>query len=83
MESTTSERLDEYRRSDLTKRLHLYLQYPELRAEFTEMDRGALHPGARDCGRGSECRARITGGDIFRPKPGCVRRLFGWAQGRT
>jgi len=29
------------------------------------MDRGALHPGDRDCGRGSECRARITGGEHF------------------
>ncbi|MBU0733504.1 MAG: hypothetical protein KJ573_04900 [Proteobacteria bacterium] len=36
MKRTTSDLLDEYRHGDLTKRLHLYLQYRELRPEFAE-----------------------------------------------
>lgn len=30
--------LDEYRHADLIKRLHLYLQYPELRFEFAQIE---------------------------------------------
>lgn len=39
MKRTTSDLLDDYRHADFTKRLNLYLQYPELRREFIETDR--------------------------------------------
>ena len=45
MKRTTSDLLDEYKHADLTKRLHLYLQYPELRPEFIETDRNELRSG--------------------------------------
>jgi len=44
MQWTTSDLLDDYRHADFFKRLHLYLQYPELRPEFAEMDRNELPP---------------------------------------
>jgi len=43
MKQTTNDLLDDYRDADLTKRLHLYLQFPELRTEFIEMDRNELY----------------------------------------
>lgn len=45
MKRTTSDLLDEYKHADLNKRLHLYLQYPELRPEFIETDRNELRSG--------------------------------------
>ena len=39
---TTSEILDEYKGADLTKRMHLYLQYRDLRNEFHKMDQNGL-----------------------------------------
>lgn len=31
--------IDEYRGADFTRRLHIYLQFPELRSEFIAIDR--------------------------------------------
>ena len=44
MQRTTGDLLDDYRRADFSKRLHLYLQYRELRHEFIEIDRNELPP---------------------------------------
>jgi hypothetical protein len=38
MRRTTRDLLDEYSQADFTKRLHLYLQYRELRPEFVQTD---------------------------------------------
>ena len=45
MRRTKSDLLDEYRHADFSKRLHLYMQYPELRSEFIETDRNELKSG--------------------------------------
>ncbi|HKI47780.1 MAG TPA: hypothetical protein VKA69_00520 [Desulfobacteria bacterium] len=42
MKRTMNDLLDDYRDADFTKRLHLYLQFPELRLQFIEMDRNEL-----------------------------------------
>ena len=39
---TTSEILDEYKGAGLTKRMHLYLQFRDLRHEFIKMDQNEL-----------------------------------------
>jgi hypothetical protein len=39
--------LEGYRKADFTKRLHLFLEYPELRTEFTQIERGASASGQR------------------------------------
>jgi len=44
MQWTTSDLLDDYRHADFSKRLHLYLQYREVRHEFIEIDRNELPP---------------------------------------
>ena len=54
MQWTTSDLLDDYRHADFTKRLHLYLQYPELRPEFIEIDRNELPPAT--LGSMPECK---------------------------
>ena len=44
MKQSISGLLDRYRCADWNTRLHLYLQYPELRTEFIEIDRIDLLP---------------------------------------
>jgi hypothetical protein len=39
MERTMKDLLEEYTQADLQKRLHLYLQYPDLRDSFAKRDR--------------------------------------------
>jgi len=36
--------VEEYRKADLEKRLYLFLECPELRATFTEIDQGENGP---------------------------------------
>ena len=45
MNGKTGSLLEDYRQADLTKRLHLFLEYPDLRADFTEIERQASAPG--------------------------------------
>lgn len=45
MSRNTNNLLDEYRYADHTKRLHLYLQYPELRPEFALIERNESEHG--------------------------------------
>lgn len=77
MKRTISELLDEYRCSDFTKRLHLYLQYAELRPEFMEMDRKVPHAEAQGRMAGSKCIPKVAAGTLFSLKPHCLGRLFG------
>jgi len=39
MDRTTWDFLDEYKYSDFNRRLHMFLQYPELRSDFTQIER--------------------------------------------
>jgi hypothetical protein len=68
--------LEEYRSADFNKRLHLYLQYPELRSEFVEMDRNDLQREAPQCVPGFNCLPKIRLRSLFNLKAGCVRRRF-------
>ena len=77
MEWTTSDLLDQYRRADFTKRLHLYLQYPELRADFTEIDRKDLHDEKQGCIIGSEGASEVPVRSLFGLKSGYARRILG------
>jgi len=45
MNRMTGSLLEDYRQADFTKRLHLFLEYPDLRADFTEIERQAAAPG--------------------------------------
>ncbi len=54
MQWTTRDLLDDYRHADFSKRLHLYLQYRELRHEFIEIDRNELSPAT--LGSKPECK---------------------------
>ncbi len=72
MSMTTRDLLEEYRHAGLNRRLHLYLQYPDLRPEFTEMDRSMAR--ALNCVKGARCIPACT---LKAKKPGWARRLFG------
>ena len=41
MNSKTGSLLEDYRQADFTRRLHLFLEYPDLRADFNEIERQA------------------------------------------
>lgn len=43
MEWTANNMLDRYRCADFVQRLHLYMQYPDLRNDFIKIDREELH----------------------------------------
>ncbi len=77
MRRTVNNPLDEYRGADLTRRLHLYLQYPDLRPEFMEIDRKGLHPGTLKSGPRHKCYSAIRGGTLSHLTGGCMKRLFG------
>ncbi len=49
MERTTNRLLNEYRHGDHTKRLHLYLQYPDLRLDFMQMEQNVPPQGQATC----------------------------------
>lgn len=44
MSRTMNSFLDEYRYADMTKRLYLFLQYPELRFEFAQIEQSEVAP---------------------------------------
>lgn len=77
MRWTISNPLDEYRRADFPKRLHLYLQYRDLRSEFVEMDRNGLHRETPNSRPRHKCFSVICGGTLSHLPGGCVKRLFG------
>jgi hypothetical protein len=77
MRHTTNDLMDEYLQADFTKRLHLYLQYPELRTEFTEVERENLQPEGEHSMSGSKRIPNVRADDLLTLKPCCVKRLFG------
>jgi len=76
MQWTTSDLLDDYRHADLSKRLHLYLQYPELRPEFTEMDRIELPPATLGSTPGCKRLPRSRNRVFLWLIPGFVKRHY-------
>ncbi len=68
--------LRRYQEADFNLRLNLYLQYPALRTQFMEIDRGELNHGAqRRWGRLEHPLAtRLT--VLMSTSIGCVRRLL-------
>lgn len=47
MNSKAERLLEDYRQADFTKRLHLFLEYPELRIEFMQIDQDTV--ASRQC----------------------------------
>ena len=48
MDSIEQHLIQEYRQADFERRLHLFLTYPSLRSQFSEIDdceRPVMHPG--------------------------------------
>lgn len=77
MSGTTRDFLDEYRYADLTKRLHLYLQYPEMRPEFDQIEysESAHRQLCGQPGRTGVQKARkIRTWRLFRLVPGLEKR---------
>ena len=75
MKQSISGLLDRYRCADGNTRLHLYLQYPELRTEFFEMDRSDLCREQEDCRRSAGCCSTVQKRHFFGVMAGCMRRL--------
>ncbi len=75
MKHSISGLLDRYRDADGNTRLHLYLQYPELRAEFFEIDRSDLCRKQEDSTRSTRCVSAVRRSSFFGLTAGCMRRL--------
>ena len=75
MKQSISGLLDRYRCADANTRLHLYLQYPELRAEFFEIDRSDLCRKQEDLTRSARCISTVQKSHFFGVMAGCMRRL--------
>ena len=58
MKGTTEGLLEGYKQADFTARLHLFLEYPDLRAEFMQIDREAPAPGQRAVKRSDNPKTR-------------------------
>ena len=73
---------EEYRRADFNKQLHFYLQYPDLRPKFFEMDRNNVkREGTDDLPRFARL-AKIPAGSLFNLKSVC-EEVFRHSLNRT
>ncbi|MBP1739656.1 MAG: hypothetical protein H6Q48_1949 [Deltaproteobacteria bacterium] len=79
MEWTAKDLLDEYSRADFSKRLNLYLQYPEARSEFMEIDRKGLRVESLRVRHQSTDSPMIRVGALFSLAAWRMKRLFGIA----
>ena len=75
MKQIISSLLDRYQCADGNTRLHLYLQYPELRTEFFEIDRSDLCRKQEDRTRNAGCISTVQKSYLFGVMAGCMRRL--------
>ena len=75
MKQSMSGLMDRYRCADGNTRLHLYLQYPELRTEFFEIDRSDLCRKQEDHMRSVKCISAVPKSHFFGVMSGCMRRL--------
>ena len=83
MKQNISGLLDRYRCADWNTRLHLYLQYPDLRAEFIEIDRIDLCRKQEDRTRNARCISTVQKSHFFGVMAGCMRRLCRGPERRT
>jgi len=83
MKQNISGLLDRYRCADWNTRLHLYLQYPDLRAEFIEIDRIDLCREQEDRTRNARCISTVQKSHFFGVMAGCMRRLCRGPERRT
>ena len=66
---------DRYRCADGNTRLHLYLQYPDLRTEFIEIDRIDLGRKEADRTDSARCISMVQKSRFFGVMAGCMRRF--------
>jgi hypothetical protein len=83
MKHVISGLMDRYRDADGNTRLHLYLQYPELRTEFFEIDRIDLCRKPEDRTRSARCCSTVQKGRFFGIMAGCMGRLCRGPERRT
>jgi hypothetical protein len=79
MIATHEKIIAEYRDADFNRRLHMYLQFPDLRSAFILMDQNDLNTDASAAfksGRNS-LAAQMSG--VLCSAAGCVKKLFGLA----
>ena len=75
MNRKTESVLEDYRQADFTKRLHLFLEYSDLRAEFMQIDQDEAASGQRALKQSDipkTCGVRPW--TRFRPLPGFQKR---------
>ena len=77
MKWNTNELLDAYRRADFGKRLHLYLQYRDLRPEFMEIERNGPRPELRKSRPRHKCFSVIHADTLSHLTGRCLKRRFG------
>ena len=83
MKQSISGLIDRYRCADGNTRLHLYLQYPELRGEFFEIDRSDLWRKQEDRRDSARCCSMVQKNNFFGVMAGCMRRLCRVPERRT
>ena len=83
MKQSISGLLDNYRCADWNTRLHLYLQYPDLRTEFIEIDRSDFCRRQENRTRSVRCISTVQKSHFFGVMAGCMRRLFRGPERRT
>ncbi len=65
-----------YRDADFNHRLHMFLQFPRLRSQFTSIDLSEA-PSKASAGIASHDRFRVTkAGACLSARVGCVKRLW-------
>ena len=83
MKQSISGLLDRYRCADGNTRLHLYLQYPDLRTEFIEVDRSDFCRKQEDRMRSAGCISTVAKSHFLGSMAGCMRRLCRGPERRT
>lgn len=77
MTGNNYKRICEYRKADFNQRLHMYLQYPQLRSEFILIDQDELNTAAPLKSRRHSLTIQMN--DILASVSACVKRIFGFA----
>ncbi len=79
MEWNLVDMIEEYKGSDFSKRLNLYLQYPDARAEFTAVDRSELKQKTPHRQHKSTSCLVIRTGGLFSLAAWRIKRVLGIA----
>lgn len=76
MEDRSGMIIDAYRRADFARRLHLFLDYADLREEFMEIERGEMKSGGVDLSRAKLSPEPAPAGNLFRRLAGVLNALL-------